>query len=337
MKRRVVLPIVSTLVGAFSLSAMAADAVQLRFASPTSPQSKLNIWGFEAWIDDVHKASGGALNVQLFPGSTIATINNVYDRVTSGVADIGFGIFGPLAGKFTKVNVAALPFEANGCEEASVALSRLYDRGLINDEMQDVHTLALFTFPAIAINSNSPIRTANDLHGLKVGTSDRIMSEVFTRLGAAPVSMAPPDYYQALSRGTVQAVAVGWTAIISFKLTEVSTYHMDTNAGLIPGFVFMNKASYARLPEAARAAIDRYSGAPFFRRLGQVTDRQDRVGHEIARAIPGQTVTKIDPAEQERWRRTVEPVVEEWVSKTKDGKQILAAFREEVAKIRASH
>jgi TRAP-type C4-dicarboxylate transport system substrate-binding protein len=316
--------------------AHAADPVQLRFASPTSPQSKLNIWGFEAWIDDVQKASGGNLSVQLFPGPAIATINNVYDRITSGVADMGFGIFGPLAGKFTKVNVAGLPFEAKGCEEASVALSRLYERNMINDEMNDVKTLALFTFPSIAINANTPIKTTSDLRGLKVATSDRTMGEVFTHLGATPVSMAPPEYYQALSRGTVQAAAVGWTAIISFKLTEVSNYHADTDAGLIPGFVFMNKGSYARLPEAARAAIDRHSGAPFFRRLGQVTDRQDREGHEIARAMPGQTLTAIDAAEQERWRHTVAPVVDAWVAATKDGAQILAAFREEVAKFRAA-
>jgi TRAP-type C4-dicarboxylate transport system substrate-binding protein len=328
--------LLSVAIATASVGAHAADQAQLRFASPTSPQSKLNIWGFEAWIDDVQKASDGSLAVQLFPGPAIATINNVYDRITSGVADLGFGIFGPLAGKFTKVNVAGLPFEAKGCEEASVALSRLYERHLIDDEMQDVKTLALFTFPSIAINANTPIKTASDLRGLKVATSDRIMGEVFTHLGATPVVLAPPDYYQALSRSTVQAAAVGWTAIISFKLTEVTNYHADTDAGLIPAFVFMNKGSYARLPEAARATIDKYSGAPFFRRLGQVTDRQDRAGHEIAGAMPGQTITAIDAAEQERWRKMISPVVDEWVSSTKNGAQVLSAFREEVAKFRAA-
>ena len=149
-------------------------------------------------------------------------------------------------------------------------------------------------------------------------TRGRVRVAVTRRVAFFPL---PPQVIEV--RGFSEVVS-GQTASAGFWEWLIFLFLLP---GLIPAFVFMNKGSYARLPEAARAPIDKYSGTPFFRRLGQVTDRQNREGHEIARAMPGQTITAIDPAEQQRWRRVVAPVVDGWVAATKDGAKILAAFR----------
>jgi TRAP-type C4-dicarboxylate transport system substrate-binding protein len=326
------------LAAAFALTPIAASAdepIVLRFGFPAPPQSKVNVWGVTPWIADVQKEVPGLLDIKVFPGTQIATTSTTYDRVLSGVGDLMFGIFGPLAGKFSQVTVGALPFEARNNTEAGKAYWELYRRGMFDDELKDVKTLALFTFPSAGFHTNKPVATAADLAGLKVATSDRAMAQLITNLGAVPITMGPPDFYQSMQRGVVNGVAVGWSAADTFKLYEVSKYHLDTSSGLFAAFMFMNKASFAKLPAKAQAAIDKHSGEAFFRRMGKVTDDMDVEGREKVRAMPGQMLSKLDPAEEARWIERAKPIVDEWVKDTKNGAAILAAFREEIKKARS--
>ncbi len=328
--------LVAAVASSMPLCAQAAPAV-LRLAVTTSPQSKINTWGLTPWANDVNKAGGGAVEVKVFAGTSIASNVNVYERILSGVADAGFGIFGPFAGIFKKVNVAGLPFLAHDCLESTMALWQLYHSGLIADEFSKVKVLALFTFPAAAINTNKPIRTAEDLAGMKIASSDRIMSELVSALGATPVTMAPPEFYQALNRGTVSGAAVGWTAIMTFRLDDVTHYHLETDSGQSPAFVLMNKRSYARLPAAGKKAIDQYSGEVFFRRMGELTVRQTALGRKLTEAKPNQHISALSPAEAARWTKLGEPVVRRWLEATPDGARVLAAYRKAIAAYRAAH
>jgi TRAP-type C4-dicarboxylate transport system substrate-binding protein len=132
----------------------------------------------------------------------------------------------------------------------------------------------------------------------------------------------------------VQGIMVGWPAIMSFKLDEVTNHHLETQSGQFPAFVFMNKDAHARLPEAGRNAIDGLSGPPFFKRMGEVTDRQEAEGRDLTKVKPGQVITRLAPAEEARWRQLVQPVIAKWAATTPNGAAILASFREEIQKIR---
>lgn len=335
MANRLFLGILAAALTAGSLVARAAEPVQLKFAFPAPIQSKVNVWGIDPWIKEVEKASGGTLQIKLFAGPTLGNFQNIYERTITGVTDISFGIFGPLAGQFKKVFVAGLPFEAKNCSEAGLALWRLYHNGLLSDEFGKVKVLALFTFPSAGFHTNKPIKTAADLKGLKIMASDRAIAELASVLGASPIVMTPPDFYLAMNRGVADGISVGWSAVTTFKLDEVTKYHLDASTGLLPAYVLMNKNAYARLPDKAKQAIDRYSGEPFFVAMGKVTDRMDKAGREMVEAEQGQTVTDLSPAESERWKTLSQPIVQNWVKNTPNGAKILAAFREEIRNIRS--
>jgi TRAP-type C4-dicarboxylate transport system substrate-binding protein len=324
---------------AFALAALApatkaAEPIELRLASTTVPSSKVNVWGLIPWSEDVKKASNGLLDIKLFYNNSIANPANVYDRTLQGVADISFGIMGPFYDLFPRTMVSGLPYEANNDTETSVALSRLFQRGLISEEYSKVKVLSLFTFAPSAVNTNKEIKTAADMAGLKIAASGRIVGEVVKALGAVPVTMGPPDFYQAMQRGTVQGIMVGWPAIMSFHLDEVTNHHLETQSGQFPAFVFMNKEAFAKLPAAGQKAIDELSGPVFYKRMGEVTDRQEAEGREATRPKPGQSITRLDPKEEARWKQLTAPVTEGWAKSTPNGAAILAAFREEIQKIR---
>ncbi len=313
----------------------AAEPTTLRFGFPAPPQSKVNGWGSGPWTKEVTKAAGGTIDIKLFPGNSIVSTRTTYDRTVSGVSDITFGIFGPLQGKFRKVMVTELPFEAENCTEASLALWRLWKQGLINDEFSKVKVLALFVFPPPGVHTNKPVKTMEDMEGMKFAVSGRTLAELVTALGGSPVTLGPPEYYQAAARGVVDGIFVGWSAVTTFKLAEVTKYHMDSDAGFAPAFMMMNKQSYARLPKKARDAIDTYSGAPYFERMGKVTDRMKDVGRKLVVAKSGHTVTTISPEERARWKEMAEPIRQEWVKSTPNGAAILAGFRKALDDIRS--
>jgi TRAP-type C4-dicarboxylate transport system substrate-binding protein len=325
----------AALLATLPFAAQAADPIPLRLASTTVPTSKVNVWGLIPWSEDVKKASNDLLDIKLFYNNSIANPENVYSRTVEGVADISFGIMGPYYDIFPRTMVAGLPFEAQNDTESSVALSRLYERGLISEEFGKVKVLSLFTFAPSAINSNKNIKTVDDVKGMKLAASGRIVGEVISALGAVPVTMGPPDFYQAMQRGTVNGIMVGWPAIMSFRLDEVSNHHLETQSGQFPAFVFMNKEAFAKLPAAGQKAIDGLSGPPFYKRMGEVTDRQEAEGRDLTKVKPGQVITRLDAAEEERWKKLTAPVTENWAKTTPNGSAILAAFREEVKKIRA--
>ncbi len=321
----------ASLIGAASAF---ADPVQLKFAYPSAPNNAI-FQAMQGWADDVTQASAGTVEIKLFPGGVIADNSNMYDRITGGVADIGFAVFGPVSSVFPKTNVGTLPFEAHNHDEDATALWRLYEKGVITSEFTKYHPLAFVVFPGLVIHSKKPIHTLADMKGLKISVEGRVLSTMMPRLGAAPISLQPGELYQSLQRGLVDAVPQGWPSVPTFHLDEVTNFHLEAPLGFNTGYVAMNNETYAKLPQAAHAAIDKLSSAAFVKRLVAADDKMQAVGRDATKAMPGQTIAQLDPAEEARWKAAVEPVTDEWVKATPDGAHVLAAFRDELTAIRA--
>jgi TRAP-type transport system periplasmic protein len=327
-----------TLMAAAGLALIAAapalaDPVPIKFAYPSAPNNAL-FQADQAWADDVNNASNGAIEIKLFPGGVIADNSNMYDRVTGGVADIGFAVFGPVSSVFPKTNVGTLPFEARNHREDALALWHLYAKGVISDEFTKFHPLAFIVFPGLVIHSKKPIHTLEDMKGMKISVEGRVLSTMMPRLGAAPISLQPGELYQSLQRGLVDAVPQGWPSVPTFHLNEVTNFHLEAPLGFNTGYVAINNDTYAKLPAAGRAAIDKLSGEVHVERLAAADDAMQAIGRDATKALPGQTIAQLDPAEEARWKEAVAPVTEEWVKATPDGAHVLAAFRDELKAMR---
>jgi TRAP-type transport system periplasmic protein len=76
-------------------AARAAEPATLRMAIPGGG-SFSPTWSqmLQPWINSVEADSDGTLKLQSFFGNALADFSNVYDRVVSGVADIGNGVQG---------------------------------------------------------------------------------------------------------------------------------------------------------------------------------------------------------------------------------------------------
>jgi TRAP-type C4-dicarboxylate transport system substrate-binding protein len=317
------------------LSAMADEPLQLKFGSAVPQISWPNQMGVLPWAQKVEQDSGGAVHFTLFAGGQVVNSKNGLDRMKNGIVDALYGTVADTPGQFLRTDVSSMPFETNRSIDASTALWRLYEKGFISMEFTDVHPLAIFVFNASRFHSNKPISKIEDIKGLKVAVFSKMLSEISNDLGAVPVTVATTEIYETMQRNLAQLCIMGWTGTQTFKIDEVTKFHLDAPLGSSPGYMLMSKESYAKLPAAVKAAVDKNAGLPFTQLMGNNSDTVEAQVRERTKSKPGHTVAELSPAELARWKTMVAPLVDEWVKATPDGAKVLAAYRAELADIRS--
>lgn len=323
---------------AVSAAAFADEPVMLRYGDPGPPTASIHTDLIAPWSDKVNKEGAGALDVHVFVGYSLVNMVNTLDRVADGVADMAFCILGPVSSQFPKTLVSTLPFVAQNAHEAGLALQRLYDQGIIADEWKRVKPIAFGDFANLTYHTVPMVKSLDDLKGLKISAQGRIEGQALEALGAAPITLPINDVYEALKRGTVVGAAIGWPADVDFKLTEVAKHHLRELLGGASAVMIMNNATYAKLSGKAKQVIDANIGPVYTDWFNKVIDNTehrniDKVEHEMK----DQTVYRLSDAQRAIWQARIQPVIDNWVKSTPDGAHVLAAFRKEIADIRAGH
>ena len=314
--------------------AASAEPTTLKFGNAGIPTALSVSLAQTPFADAVTKDSDGTLEVKLFVGPTLADNNNVIDRLRDGVIEIGTGLVGLYPALFPRTTVAMLPFESSNAYEAGVALMRLDQAGVLDPELHDYKVLELGLYANMSVHAKKPVNNLADLQGVKVAVMSKTMAQVIEQLGGAPISMQPSDFYSSIQHGVVSAAGIGWPGMPPFKLPEVVQYHVQASLTGEGNFTLMRKATYEKLPEKARAAIDKNAGMPFSLLWAKAIQAMDQQGIEMVKAAK-QPITTLSPEEEARWKERGKPVVDAWVASTPDGAKVLAAYRTEIAKIRS--
>jgi len=321
---------------ALPLTAKADEPITLKFGFPNPPTAWINTIGIGNWAKDIASRTDGKLNVQVFAGGSVVNQRNVYDRVLNNVVDFGYGPFGEISDQMPRVEVTNLPFESPGMVTSSAALWSMYRAGLLDEEFKRLHIITTFCLPPSGLHINKEVATLEDIKGVKLTSATRANGEVIERLGATVVAVTNPEAYGALQRGMASGTMLSSAGVTTFKLHEVTKYHVALPLGCTTGGFFMNKESYARLPQELRAALDAASGDPMAKFMGEEAYRQELEARKIIASGPNAVMVTLDDKEMSRWRERLRPMAEEWAKTHPDGGKILAAYRAEIAKRRGS-
>jgi TRAP-type C4-dicarboxylate transport system substrate-binding protein len=316
--------------------ALAADPVVLRMTT-MSPGGSRNatIW-FQPWAKKITDASNGALQVEVVEGYIHANLNNIYERLTNDVVQIGWVIHPLIGGKFPLTEVAGLPFLADRSQPLGVALYRLYKTGMLDKEYDDMMALDLNVFAQSQIHFPKKRDNLDDLKGLKVSSSSRVQTILIDKLGAAAVNLPPSDIYQSLLRGVVDASMTSWAAFAPFKLHEVTTFHLEAPFGASTNGFLMTRKKYASLPEAGRKAIDANSGEQLAKDFGKFMDGEADIMRDPVAANPQRhTIVKLTPDQLAKWTPKAQAVVDEWAASAPEKAAVLKRFKEILAQVQA--
>lgn len=308
-----------------------ADTTKLIFNSPAPAPTPFHARMLEGWVEKVNADSNGALNVELVTGGTLAVHGQVLDRVQQGVIQIGWDIQGYYPGKFPKTEVVALPFGFDTAEQGTLAMNALYEDGTIADEYTDIKVLGLFTFPNGYVISSAPTATIADVEGQKITGLNPTRQAITGEAGGVPVALSIIDWYQGMSRGTIDGAIESYSAVAPFRLQEVASHALEVPLGGNAAFIFMNRDVYDGLSDEAKAAIDANSGTAFHQQVGAFWDGAAGFGRKLM-ADAGATLTTPSAEDMAAWEAAVQPVIDTWVAGVDGGQDILEAFRSAAAK-----
>ncbi|PTM42311.1 TRAP transporter substrate-binding protein [Bosea sp. 124] len=292
------------------------------------------------WADKVAAESNGRIKIDIFPSMQLGgTPPQLFDQARDGVADLVWTLPGYTPGRFTGLEAFELPFVANKRALVNSLAVTEYAQQNLKDELKDVHPICVWTHDHGLIHANRQVKTMEDLKGLKLRFPTRLAGEALRALGANAIGMPVPQVPESLAQRVIDGCVVPWEVVPSIKVHELVKYHTE-----IPGsptfyvatFVLaMNKAKYEALAPDLRAVIDKNSGAVAAGMAGRVWDEQAIVVSDMVRKR-GNTITVIDESEAARWRKTTEPVIENWLKTTKekglDGEKLLADARAAIAR-----
>lgn len=314
-----------------------AEPIKLIFATTSSPDIALVQKVFDPWAAQVSAASGGTLDVEVRNGTTIADAKNYYDRVTNDVAQIAFGMEGLIGNRFPLSAAAGLPYvvDPNDAVAASVAFWRLYKSGIMDKEYGDLKPVMLAVLPPSFLHFVKVPKSIEETRGLKLIASGKERSELVERLGYAPISAPTADMYSMLQRGAAAGVVGAWPSFTTFKLQEVTFYHLEVPLGSSTSIVFMTAKRFAALPPQARKAIDDNATEAQSRHFAEVWQETADDARTTTKKMPGQVFGQLDPQTAKKWQSEAQAVLDEWSQANPGGKEVLTKFRALLADVKA--
>jgi TRAP-type C4-dicarboxylate transport system substrate-binding protein len=263
------------------------------------------------WAADLEKKTGGKLKVRFFPSMQLGgKPPELYRQMAQGVSDITFTLPGYTSADFPMMALTELPGIADSAEDGTKKLWTHFDKFLARD-FKDAKVLMLWNSDTASIMSKSkPVRSLDDMKGLKLRTPSASQSSQLQAIGTTPVDMPASAIYNAIDRGVVDGAMIPMSAALDFKLIEVARY-FTTNAplGRSPFLVAMNRARYEKLPADLRKAIDDTTGLSLSLKGAQTYDIQSKAAEKAVADHKERELIPLSTAENKRWRATFRELI----------------------------
>jgi TRAP-type C4-dicarboxylate transport system substrate-binding protein len=282
-------------------SAKAQAAVELKLHSFVPPTHSIWVDPLTPWSKEVEKRSNGKMTVRMFPSMQLGgRPPELYRQMVQGIADIVFTLPGYTASDFPMMSLTELPGTATSAEDGTRKLWANFDR-FFAKEYEAAKVLMLWNSDTAGIMSRAkPIRTMEDMKGMRIRTPSRAQSAQLTALGAIPVDMPVTQIYNALERGVVDATMIPLSAMLDFKLLEVVKYlTVDAPLGRSPFLVAMNRKRYEGLAPDLKKIIDDTTGIEMSLGGARSYDKKNKEALEQGRKQ--REVISLDAKERDRW------------------------------------
>ena len=263
------------------IKTLLAASASVLLAQPTLAQMKLRLAHSGAETETQHLAAlefakqvksrtNGAIKVQVYGSSTLGNDNTAIASVRGGTIDLTTSGTPYYTGMVGRMNVLDLPYIFTSTEHAYKVLDGSIGRGLLDElETHGMKGLAYWEVGFRSLtNSKHPVRTPDDVKGLKIRTTPNPAHiKAFQLMGASPTPMPLAEVFGALESKAVDGQENPVNIVRNNKFYEVQKYMSLTRHAYTAMPVVMNKKKFDTLkPEQQKALIDAALAAGTFQR-----------------------------------------------------------------------
>jgi TRAP-type C4-dicarboxylate transport system substrate-binding protein len=318
----VVLGITLTATSALSAGAKPTKLTFSIFFPPTHGQTKAAM----AWAKEIEKRTDNKVQISVFAGGTLTKAPQCYSGTVKGISDLGFSLFAYTRGRFPVMAAVDLPM---GYADGKVAsrVAQEFAKAFKPKELSDVKVLYLHAHGPGLLHTKKPVKKLEDLKGMKIRATG-LSAKIVKALGGVPVAMPQGGTYEALKKGVVEGTFGPMEVLKGWKQAEVIKYTTECySIGYTTTFfVVMNLDKWNSLPADIKKIFDEVSDK-YTDVHGNVWDSTDQEGRKYTLSL-GNEIISLSDEESARWRKAVEPVINDYITNTPDGDKYVKKIRE---------
>jgi TRAP-type C4-dicarboxylate transport system substrate-binding protein len=175
------------------------------------------------FAEEIKKRSGGDLNAEVYPNSSLIKTNAQFSAMRKGALDLSLYPMPYAGGELPETNIGLMPGLVSTYEQGLKWKNEPIGKALTDFLAERGILLITWVWQAGGVASRSkPIVAPEDAKGMKVRGGSREMDMVLQTAGASVLSVPSNEIYTAMQTGACDAGITSSTSLISFRLEEVS-------------------------------------------------------------------------------------------------------------------
>ena len=233
----------------------ARGATILKAASPWPKTHDNNTLLFK-FCALVEKKTNGSLKIQWAGGPELFKASDLPTAAAAGTIDVFHYPIGYLGRKIPEAGIYdAYPAKRTFDNVAQVNREALKFLGPLCEKKEKIKPFGSTTFFPMYLWLKKPVKTIDELQGLKVRVHGGLAPHIMRAIGVNVVTMPTPDVYMALERGVIDGALRNLSSFINFREYEFCKYGIN-----IPLFVggtpiFISLRKWSKLNDAQKQAF----------------------------------------------------------------------------------
>ena len=290
------------------------------------PASNFHSENLVQFANDVDKASGGKLKIQVHPNASLFKAPEIKRAVQGGQAQIGEILLVNFQNEWQIFGADGLPFLADSYDSAMKlwqVQKPILDKKLGEQGMMVLYAVA---WPPQGIYTKRTLNSAADMKGLKWRAYSPATARIAELVGAQPVTVQAAELSQAMATGVVDSYMSSGSTGYDTKTYEHIKNWYDTQAWLPKNAVIVNKTAYDALDAPTKQAL-----------MKAAADAETR-GWAASRKANSETLEKLKangmqilppgPQLKADMKKVGDTMLKEWIDKAgPEGQQLVDAFR----------
>jgi tripartite ATP-independent transporter DctP family solute receptor len=270
------------------------------------------------------KAAGldGQIDVQFFPDNQLGQEIDVINSVKLGVIDM------MVSGTSISANLVPLVgvYDLGYMFKSFPQQTKAFDTGAakpIEDALLKNANIRIagwaYNFGARSVLAKKPVRTPEDLSGMKIRTlPNPVITECLRLMGAAATPLAFGEIYTALQAGVLDGLEHDPPTILASKFYETVKNYSLTQHNFSPLATYFSDATFKRMdPKLRDGFLDAAGKASVDTRAHGLAVEQDALD-----VLKGKGVTVFD-CDREAFRKRVAPQTEAFLTAHPDAKPVV--------------
>ena len=259
--------------------------------------------GFQNWAKRVDERTRGGLKIEVFHSAQLGKEEDIIEQIRQG-ANVGQNTDSARLGNYVAgIAVMNGPYFAETLEDVG-KLRKSPTIMKFQDELASKYGLKVVCFNWVQgyrhFFTNKPVRTPEDLKGLRIRTPPApIWQESIRALGATPVAMAFGEMYPGLQQKAIDGVELVYNNIPGGRFYEVLKYANETKHIMLINFEVISSKFFDGLPKDYQNVL-----VEECERAGDETSKEIlRLEAEVRQQLKGRGMVVVENVDLDAFRK----------------------------------